>query len=434
MSDFFTTSMNLHKGITMSNTENGTADKRVFSTGSTRDSIEGKLRYDLIPPSALERLAAVYTRGAEQYGDRNWEKGQPISTVYGSLMRHLQNWMQQKSPSKPGDDDIAQVIWNAIALLFIEERIKAGKIPSALDDRVYPSSPGVTLRGGSAFTYLQEAFRQSGAPATAVNVKIRDAAPGTPLPPKDYSLAYKFPGGKTGEHYRIVSAGICVTTDAGTPKEYARIIPTANFDAFKDKVDREQLVPYFDLSLRYTDKFGGSKVGYFCRIGDRVNLYDNTGRWIRDAALTLTEYSKAIQSGMLIPVKGHPFRKTIYLAGPMRGYKDYNFPKFDEVKARFERLNWNVISPADLDRKAGFPADAESPEAIKQYAARDTAAIIEECDAIALLPNWVDSKGAAAELFLARMLKLEVYDGHGTRFVGDGEKAMQIFVHTHEGM
>ena len=42
-------------------------------TGTKNDG--GKLRYDLIPPRALEALAYVYTIGAAKYSDRNWEKG-----------------------------------------------------------------------------------------------------------------------------------------------------------------------------------------------------------------------------------------------------------------------------------------------------------------------------------------------------------------------
>ena len=53
--------------------------RRDFPTGSRRDSREGKGRYDLISPIALRRLALVCERGAAKYGDRNWEKGQPMS-------------------------------------------------------------------------------------------------------------------------------------------------------------------------------------------------------------------------------------------------------------------------------------------------------------------------------------------------------------------
>lgn len=51
----------------------------------------GKLRYDLIPPSALHALASVLTFGAQKYGDNNWKK-MPKDELYrtiGAAMRHM---------------------------------------------------------------------------------------------------------------------------------------------------------------------------------------------------------------------------------------------------------------------------------------------------------------------------------------------------------
>src|SRR3990167_6881570 len=44
-----------------------------FGTGAKRSA--RALRYDLMPPIALERLAKIYTTGAEEYGIGNWSKG-----------------------------------------------------------------------------------------------------------------------------------------------------------------------------------------------------------------------------------------------------------------------------------------------------------------------------------------------------------------------
>lgn len=57
---------------------------------------EGKLRMELIPPEALDALAAVLTFGAAKYGDRNWELGMDWSRVYGAALRHMNAWVQQK--------------------------------------------------------------------------------------------------------------------------------------------------------------------------------------------------------------------------------------------------------------------------------------------------------------------------------------------------
>lgn len=50
---------------------------------------EGKTRYDLLPPHAIEGMANVLTYGANKYEPRNWEKGMSWSNVIASLKRHL---------------------------------------------------------------------------------------------------------------------------------------------------------------------------------------------------------------------------------------------------------------------------------------------------------------------------------------------------------
>ena len=46
---------------------------------------------------------------------------------------------------------------------------------------------------------------------------------------------------------------------------------------------------------------------------------------------------------------------TIYVAGPMRGHDDYNYPAFDRQKQVLEEQGWNVVNPADLDRDDNKP-------------------------------------------------------------------------------
>lgn len=50
---------------------------------------QGKLRYDLISPIALEELAKVMTNGAEKYGEHNWRKGMNYTSMIASALRHL---------------------------------------------------------------------------------------------------------------------------------------------------------------------------------------------------------------------------------------------------------------------------------------------------------------------------------------------------------
>lgn len=50
---------------------------------------QGKIRYDLLPPHAIEQLAKILTMGANKYADRNWEKGMNWTSTVASLKRHL---------------------------------------------------------------------------------------------------------------------------------------------------------------------------------------------------------------------------------------------------------------------------------------------------------------------------------------------------------
>lgn len=99
-------------------------------TGSRRDSRKGKGRYDLLPPRALRRLARHFEAGAEKYGDRNWEKGQPLSRFLDSALRHSFNFLE----GQRDEDHLAAAVWNLFCLLDTEERIRAGLLPKELDD------------------------------------------------------------------------------------------------------------------------------------------------------------------------------------------------------------------------------------------------------------------------------------------------------------
>ena len=46
--------------------------------------------------------------------------------------------------------------------------------------------------------------------------------------------------------------------------------------------------------------------------------------------------------------------KKVYIAGPMRGRKLFNFPAFDAAKKEIGDMGCIALSPADLDREAGF--------------------------------------------------------------------------------
>ena len=68
--------------------------------------------------------------GATKYGDRNWEKGQPLSRYLDSACRHLSKYMM----GMRDEPHLLACRWNIAAYLWTLNRIKAGKLPVALDD------------------------------------------------------------------------------------------------------------------------------------------------------------------------------------------------------------------------------------------------------------------------------------------------------------
>lgn len=77
----------------------------------------GKLRYDLIPPFAMEQYARVMTKGAQKYAERNWERGMLWSNVIASLKRHLAEVEKGNDyDEETGILHAAHVMWNAAAL------------------------------------------------------------------------------------------------------------------------------------------------------------------------------------------------------------------------------------------------------------------------------------------------------------------------------
>ncbi len=94
-----------------------------FNTGGQKDT-KGKLRYDLIPPEAMQALAEVYSLGAKKYEDRNWEKGIPFNIALGALKRHLNEFeLGNMINSNDGTlAHLAHVMWWSVALVTFIRR------------------------------------------------------------------------------------------------------------------------------------------------------------------------------------------------------------------------------------------------------------------------------------------------------------------------
>ena len=90
-------------------------------SGMVRDTTKGKAKFDLLMPKGvryeeqmLTRLAELMTRGAEKYGNRNWEKAdtQDLDRFKESAFRHFMQWFAE---ADDGEDHASAVMFNIIA-------------------------------------------------------------------------------------------------------------------------------------------------------------------------------------------------------------------------------------------------------------------------------------------------------------------------------
>lgn len=94
---------------------------------------------------------------------------------------------------------------------------------------------------------------------------------------------------------------------------------------------------------------------------------------------------------------------SIYIAGPMSGYPDLNYPAFHRAAADLRAQGYVVVNPADHH-------DHETEQPWEWYIRKGLAALL-TCDAIVLLPGWQNSRGARLERHVAEVLgmRIELY-------------------------
>ena len=114
----------------------------------------------------------------------------------------------------------------------------------------------------------------------------------------------------------------------------------------------------------------------------------------------------------------------VYIAGPMRGYEELNFPAFHEAAATLRAGGHEVVSPAELDLEAfgtmeAIKAEAEKPGMLAGFLKRDLAAML-DCTTVALLPGWEKSQGALTEAMVAAMAGIPLFEYTGSAVGGPG--------------
>lgn len=104
----------------------------------------------------------------------------------------------------------------------------------------------------------------------------------------------------------------------------------------------------------------------------------------------------------------------IYIAGPMSGLPEFNFPAFYEAEWALKELGYEVFNPANKEQEKTLDPEAfVTGDNVKAVAAGfdfrecytwDVTKVI-EADAIYMLPDWEQSPGARGEHAVAVAMK-----------------------------
>lgn len=110
----------------------------------------------------------------------------------------------------------------------------------------------------------------------------------------------------------------------------------------------------------------------------------------------------------------------IYVAGPMTGIPQFNFPLFDEVAEALREAGEDVHNPAEMDDPSTRKEAMASKDGVLvggmcnghtwgDFLSRDVKIVADDTDGICVLPGWHKSKGARLEVFVAMQQDKPIY-------------------------
>ena len=122
--------------------------KRVdFKSGMRRDTQDNKPRFNLVYFPLLKRWAELMTRGAEKYGENNWQLAnseEELERFKESALRHMYQFLQ----GEIDEDHAAAVLFNVAAIVYLKDKLEQ------VDDKWKPI--GKFPKGGVDISKMME--------------------------------------------------------------------------------------------------------------------------------------------------------------------------------------------------------------------------------------------------------------------------------------
>lgn len=91
----------------------------------------------------------------------------------------------------------------------------------------------------------------------------------------------------------------------------------------------------------------------------------------------------------------------LYVAGPMSGLPEFNFPEFARVTAELRAAGYEVVSPAETGVTAAVQWEKPYTQCL-----RESLLLLLQCEGVATLNGWQRSAGASLEVRVATTLDM----------------------------
>lgn len=135
----------------------------------------------------------------------------------------------------------------------------------------------------------------------------------------------------------------------------------------------------------------------------------------------MLEEEEAALAASFLDGGGDRSKPYFYLAGPMSGHPQFNFPAFFKAAENLRTEGYNVVNPAELDEEIERHEAMKSPDGAhgsldhvktwRQCLRRDVDIVLDDnCAGIILLEGWEQSKGARMETYNAAAVDVPLYE------------------------
>ena len=96
----------------------------IYDSGYKREEDSEKLKFSLVPSSALKRVAKRFEEGAKKYGHFNWRKAdlsdlEQLNRFNDAMYRHLIQYLDGETD----EDHLSAMICNAMMIIDLQEKV-----------------------------------------------------------------------------------------------------------------------------------------------------------------------------------------------------------------------------------------------------------------------------------------------------------------------